>query len=100
MLFCIDSALNGRKARFVCAHELGHSLLHKNLNRIFMDVNTNMVTSRYENEADRFAVDLLFDDYDLKDLLECTTSTVAECLDISYELAEYRMGSVNPRLYQ
>lgn len=97
-VICIDSALNKRQARFVCAHELGHSLLHRGMNRIFMDAHTRMVASRYEKEADQFAVDLLFDDADLQGYLEWPVSTVAECLGISQELAAYRMGSVNPRL--
>lgn len=96
----VDNNLPGRERCWVYAHELGHSLLHKGMNRIFMDTHTYMVTSRYEKEADRFAVDLLFDDYDLQDFLEYSTPTVAECLGISYELAEYRMGSVNPRLFR
>ncbi len=96
----IDSSLDEHQARFVCAHELGHSLLHKKMNRIFMDTRTHMVTSRFEKEADKFAVDLIFDDYELQNLIEYSTQRVAECLGISYELAEYRMGSVNPQLYQ
>lgn len=95
----VDNGLPGRERRWVYAHELGHSLLHKGLNRIFMDTYTNMVTSRFERDADRFAADLLFDDYDLQDLLACPISTVAGCLGISYELAEYRMNSVNYCLF-
>jgi len=97
-IICIDSALNKRQARFVCAHELGHSLLHRGINRIFMDAHTRMVASRYEKEADQFAVDLLFDDSDLQSYLDWPILTVAECLGISRELAEYRMVSVGPRL--
>ena len=33
----LDSELGEATARFVCAHELGHSFLHRGLNRIFMD---------------------------------------------------------------
>lgn len=88
----LDDALPEAEACFVCAHELGHALLHKGCNRIFLDRNTYFVTSRYEKEADRFAVNLLYSDGDLSDLQELPISTVATCLGVSEELAGYRMG--------
>ena len=95
----IDNQLDEEEAAFVCAHELGHSFLHRGLNRIFMDKHTHMTTSRYEWEADKFAADLLFDDYDLQDLLECSITTVADCLGVDIRLAEYRMSTVQPVMF-
>ena len=92
----IDNRLEECEAAFVCAHEIGHSMLHKGMNRIFMDTNTYMATSRYEWEADRFAVDLLFDDCDLRGLIDHSTPSIAECLGVSVRLAEYRMSSILP----
>lgn len=60
-----------------------------------MDTNTFFVTNRYEIEADRFAVDLLFSDNELQDFLEHPVQVVADCLGISTELAEYRLRSLN-----
>lgn len=94
----LDSSLDDNTARFVCAHELGHSLLHRGCNRIFMDTRTFVVTSRYETEANRFAIDLIYDDDDLQDLLELPMPTVARCLGVPQPLATYRMGSVQPDL--
>lgn len=90
----LDNNLTEQERSWVCAHELGHSLLHKDLNRVFMDTHTRLVTSRYELESDKFAVDLLFADEDLADLLGHSTFTVASCLGVSHDLAEYRMSSV------
>lgn len=90
----IDSALGEQDARFVCAHEIGHALMHRGYNRIYMDSHTYFPTSRYEVEANRFAVDLLFDDEDLRDLLEHPIQLAADCMGVSTELAEYRMRSV------
>lgn len=95
----LDSALDEADARFVCAHELGHSLLHPGYNRIFMDTRTFMVTSRYEKEADRFAADLLYDDYDLQSLLDLPLPTAAAALGLPAPLAAYRLGSVQPTLW-
>lgn len=99
-IICISNDLDEPDARFVCAHELGHCLLHKEINRIFLDTRTHFVSSIFEKDADHFAVDLIFDDYELQDLLETPLPNVSQCLGISYELAEYRMGSVSPVLYQ
>ena len=96
----LDSSLDDNTARFVCAHELGHSLLHRGCNRIFMDTRTFVITSRYETEANRFAVDLIYDDDDLQDLLELPMPTVARCLGVPQPLAAYRMGSVQPDLQE
>ena len=55
----IDEALSDQERLFVCAHELGHMLLHKKANAIFMDSRTQLNTTKYEIEADRFAINLL-----------------------------------------
>lgn len=57
-LIYIDTDLSEADARFVCAHELGHVLLHRGYNRIFMDTHTYFAVNKFEVEANRFAVDL------------------------------------------
>lgn len=90
----LDDKLSCHDRNLVCAHELGHSILHKGFNRIFMDQKTYMVASRYELEADRFAVDLIYADDELREYMDCSFDAVAQCLGISCELAEYRMSSI------
>lgn len=90
----LNNELSDPDRRWVCAHELGHSLLHKGLNRIFMDSCTIMVAGRYEWEADRFAADLIFDDNDLRPLIGCPIPCIAKQLGTSYKVAEYRMSTV------
>ena len=92
----LDSELDDNTACFVCAHELGHSILHRGLNRIFMDTRTFIVTSRYETEANRFAVDLLHSDEDLQPYLSRGYECAAAYMGVSVQLAEYRMSSVIP----
>lgn len=92
----LDSELDDNTACFVCAHELGHSILHRGLNRIFMDTRTFIVTSRYETEANRFAVDLLHSDGDLQPYLSRGYECAAAYMGVSVQLAEYRMSSVIP----
>lgn len=92
----LDSELDDKTARFVCAHELGHSIMHRGLNRIFMDTRTFIVTSRYEVEANCFAVDLLHSDEDLQPYLSRSCDCAAAYMGVSSQLAEYRMSSVEP----
>lgn len=92
----IDSGLPEQEARFVCAHEIGHLQIHQGYNRIFMDTNTYFLVNRQEVEASRFAVDLLFDDDDLREFLEHPIQVAADCMGVSIELAEYRMRSIKP----
>lgn len=46
-------------AKFVCAHELGHIYLHKDLNIPYFTRRTFYSQSSYEREANTFAVELL-----------------------------------------
>lgn len=91
----IDSALEELDARFVCAHEIGHAIMHRGYNRIFMDSHTYFPTNKYEIEANRFAVDFLYDDEDLQDFLEHPVQLAADCMGVSTELAAYRLQSIS-----
>ena len=90
----VDSELDEWASRFVCAHEIGHALLHRGYNRIFLDTHTYFSVNRQEIAADRFAVDLLYDDDDIRDFLEHPIQLAADCMGVSVELAAYRLQSV------
>lgn len=92
----LDSELDDATARFVCAHELGHSFLHRGLNRIFMDTRTFIITGRYETEANQFAVDLIYSDEELQPYLSRSYECAAAYMGVSNALAEYRMREVVP----
>ena len=89
----VDNQLSEPERVWVCAHELGHAMLHKGFNRLFMDSCTYMVTNKYELEADRFAVDLLVPDDIMEELAGFSVDTVAQCLGLPRHLAAYRMES-------
>lgn len=58
--------LSSMEYKVVCAHELGHLLMHSDENRIMMDraIHSGIYKpSRYENEANRFAAYLLMREY-------------------------------------
>lgn len=87
----IDERLSDKEKMFVCAHELGHMLLHKNANAIFMDSRTNLNTSKYEIEADRFAINLLISDDDVENNLEYTVNQLSRLFGYHEKLIELRL---------
>lgn len=70
-------------SEFVCGHELGHILEEHCINRIFMDSRTYMVPGKYENEADRFACQLLYSEPPLYCDTALSDWQLSECLNVS-----------------
>ena len=87
----IDETLSEHDKSFVLAHELGHMMLHKKSNAIFMDTRTQFKTSRYETEADKFAVELLIPDDSLHEYDECTVSQISMIYGYHKRLIELRL---------
>lgn len=59
----INSKLNEFDRMLVCAHELGHAILHSSTNYQFLIDNTSLLKrSRLEDEANLFASYLIFPD--------------------------------------
>lgn len=87
----ISDRLRGFEKQFVCAHELGHSILHSDINAIFFDSCTHFVKEKYETEADRFALDLIMPDDRFAEYMEMSSYDVADALCVSEDLIRYRM---------
>lgn len=87
----IDEKLSEKEKLFVCAHELGHMLLHKKSNFIFMDTNTHFNTDKYENEADNFAINLLISDEDLIEYQGYSINQLSRLFGYRKELIELRI---------
>ena len=98
-LIYINSDLDELQQRLVCAHELAHHLIHKGMNRIFMDRNTDIVTQKYENQANRFAAELIYSDYELQPFLSRGVPAAAKYMGVNYSVAQYRMEEVEPMLW-
>lgn len=87
----IDENLSYHEQLFVCAHELGHMFLHKKANAIFMDSRTFLNGSRYEQEADSFAMYLLLGDEMLLEYQDYTVSQLSRLFGYQKELIELRI---------
>lgn len=58
----INDKLSYSQQRIVLAHEIGHAVLHKELNVCFLEANTFFIKNRFETEANVFAAELLVPD--------------------------------------
>jgi len=63
----INQNLSDELKYIVCAHELGHAILHTRINTPFMKRNTLLSVNKIEREANRFAAELLIPDDSFKE---------------------------------
>lgn len=62
---------------FICAHELGHAILHAKVNTPFLNAYTLYSVGKIERQANTFAVELLLHDDYIKDNSSCSIYTLA-----------------------
>lgn len=86
----IDDNLPENEQIVVCAHELGHMLLHKNSNALFMDTRTHFVTTKYENEANTFAAELLIPDEIILENPNMTKNQIARLTGYDEKIMEFK----------
>lgn len=87
----IDENLPEHEKLFVCAHEFGHMFLHKKSNAIFMDTRTHFNTSKFEAEADKFAIQLLLSDDLINSYKEHTVEQISRITGYNERLIKLRM---------
>ncbi len=87
----IDENLPESEQIFVCAHELGHMILHKDSNALFMDSKTHFNVDSYEIEANKFAMELLISDEILEENKEFTIEQVCRMLGYHEKLIRLRL---------
>lgn len=86
----IDDNLPENEQIIVCAHELGHMLLHKNSNALFMDTRTHFVTTKYENEANTFAAELLIPDDIILENPNMTKSQISHLVGYDEKIMNFK----------
>lgn len=87
----VNSTLDEYSQRIVLAHELGHAILHSSEPIYFIREYTLFPVGPYEAEANKFAAELLIDDYDIKDLHYESISCIAATLGVNEKLVEYKI---------
>lgn len=87
----IDEHLPEHEQKFVCAHELGHMLMHRGENTVFMDTRTYLKTTRYESEADKFAIELLISNELILENWKYTINQLSRLTGYNEKLIELRL---------
>lgn len=87
----LNCNLTENDERFVLAHELGHAIMHENLNTPFLMENTLFSKNKYENEANLFAIELLISDEFLEEHKQFTTDQISRMLGYHESLIRLRL---------
>lgn len=95
----VNQDLNEHNLLFTVCHELGHSVMHPDLSTPFLRASTMYSIDKLELQANRFAVELAYEDSQLCQFLSGSITDAASYMGINVPLAEYRMRSMEPRLF-
>ncbi len=94
----LNSNLSPVERKTVCAHELGHDILHRGFAKdtFLQEYMLYDMKCRPEREADIFTAELLIDDKELKELisLNMSVSDIANSLDITPQLLEFKVTNL------
>lgn len=71
----INESLPCKKQITTCAHELGHVILHPDINVAFLKSNTYFSTSKIETDANEFMIELLFTEGTANAITVCEATT-------------------------
>lgn len=85
----INENLPEHEKMFVAAHELGHLLLHKKANAVYMDTHTGFNTNKYEIEANLFATELLITNDFISENRNLTTEQFSRLFGYEQTLIEF-----------
>ena len=84
----LNCDLTESEERFVIAHELGHAIMHENLNTPFLLENTLFSKNKFEREANTFAVELLVPDSTIEENPDLTIEQLARLTGYNRELLQ------------
>ncbi|WP_397537814.1 ImmA/IrrE family metallo-endopeptidase [Rummeliibacillus pycnus] len=86
----INGNLPQEMQRVVCAHELGHAILHTRYNTPFMRQNTFFSVSKIEIQANTFAAELLISDESVRDCKCLSINQIAALHNVPTELVKMK----------
>lgn len=102
---CVNSRLDEQTQRIVCAHELGHDQLHRELaaGGAMQEFVLYDMASRSEYEANVFAADLLLDEERMLDYMihyRYDAEQIAQVMDTDINLVALRAAGLSHRGYK
>lgn len=86
----INENLPYEKQLYTLIHELGHVVMHQDINSAFLKANTYYMTDRYETEAHEFAIEMFYSQDELKNV---TFKEAVEVYGIPEQLLEKKIYS-------
>lgn len=86
----LNCNLSEKDERFVLAHELGHAIMHENLNTPFLMENTLLSKNKFEKEANTFAIELLVPDTEIIENSDLTIGQLARMTGYSDDILRYK----------
>lgn len=95
----INGNLSDELQRLICAHELGHALLHREIalsGRALLEFELLNVTDQCEYEANAFAAALLLDERELRDHLTAgeDVQAIARAMNVHVDLLLLRLETL------
>ncbi len=99
----LNGNLSEPMQRAVCAHELGHALLHRDLCRGgFLEYELFNMADRREYEANVFAAELLLKDREILEMARSgrDVTQMAQLLNVNVNLVLIKLNQMNRRGYE
>lgn len=84
----LHNDLSESDERFVLAHEIGHAVLHEDVNTPFLMGNTLFSKNKFEKEANLFAIELLVPDETIIENPDLTLEQLARMTGYQEELLQ------------
>lgn len=95
----INSSLNHHDAKYTCAHELGHAIMHPNASTPFLRSKTLLSVDKLEAEANTFAVNLLIPDETIAENQNYTIEQLSRLLGYHQSLIELRLKTFDKKKF-
>ena len=94
-VICINSQLSYEDSLLAAAHELGHFILHPNMNVSLIHNHTYLSVDKYELQADMFAAELLLQDNIFEEYEGYSMDFISKSENISYKFIKYKQELSN-----
>ncbi|KPU45805.1 metallopeptidase ImmA [Oxobacter pfennigii] len=90
----INSTLDYNESKYICAHELGHAILHTDLSISFFIENSLQIKNKFEIQADIFAAELLIsnEQVDLISITDMTMDQLSSYFRVPADLIKYKFS--------
>lgn len=90
----INSEIPEEEMKYICAHELGHAIMHTDMAISFFVDNSLQIKNKFELQADKFAAELLLYDieYDSYSIKELNIDQLSSYYNVPKELIKYRFN--------